>query len=158
MLSFRGISVGLALSFFWFSLSVTMARQFWTLLVVLVVEISRLFKRHVYSSVLRSCWPNLKLKIFMPFYRTRPKSPVYSSNRLSLPLSTILKSLIAKPREQNCQSTLCADQIETSTSPHPGHLNFWRIRLDRSNSHTLGPKWCSNALPYRRILSDKCSS
>ena len=31
----------------------------------------------------------------------------------------------------------------------PGHLNFWR--LDRSSSRPLGPKWCSNALPYRRI-------
>ena len=30
--------------------------------------------------------------------------------------------------------------------------------LDRSNSRPLGPKWCSNALPYRRILSDGCSS
>ena len=61
---------------------------------MLVVKISRFFKRHVYSTVLRSCWPNLKSKIFTPFYRARPKSPVYASNRLSLPLSTILKSLI----------------------------------------------------------------
>ena len=49
---------------------------------------------------------------------------------------------------------LCADQLETSTSApppraNPGHLNFWR--LDRSNSRPLWPKWCSNALPYRRI-------
>ena len=29
------------------------------------------------------------------------------------------------------------------------HLNC--SRLDRSNSRPLGPKWCSNALPYRRI-------
>ena len=32
---------------------------------------------------------------------------------------------------------------------NPGHLKFWR--LDRSNSRPLGPKWCSNTLPYRRI-------
>ena len=32
---------------------------------------------------------------------------------------------------------------------NPGHLNLWR--LDRSNSRPIGPKWCSNALPYRRI-------
>ena len=53
---------------------------------------------------------------------------------------------------------LCADQVETSTSPPPranlGHLNF--SRLDRSNSRPLGPKWCSNVLPCRRILSVKC--
>ena len=36
-------------------------------------------------------------------------------------------------------SRLCADQLETSTSPPP------------PNSRPLGPKWCSNALPYRRI-------
>ena len=39
---------------------------------------------------------------------------------------------------------------------NPGHLNFWR--LDRSNSRPLGPKCCSNALPYRRILSVRCPS
>ena len=32
---------------------------------------------------------------------------------------------------------------------NPGHWNFQR--LDRSNSRLLGPKWCSNALPYRQI-------
>ena len=66
---------------------------------MLVVEISHLFKRHLYSTILRSCWPNLKLKIFTPFYHTRPKSPVYASNRLSLPLSTILKSLIIRCKQ-----------------------------------------------------------
>ena len=32
---------------------------------------------------------------------------------------------------------------------NPGHLSFWK--LDCSNSRPLGPKWCSNALPYSRI-------
>ena len=56
----------------------------------------------------------------------------------------------------------CADQIKISTTPapspraNPGHLNF--LRSDRSNSRPLRPKWCSNALPYRRILSVKCPS
>ena len=43
-------------------------------------------------------------------------------------------------------SILCANQLKTSISPPPGHLNF-----DHSNSHPLGPKWYSNALPYRWI-------
>lgn len=34
-------------------------------------------------------------------------------------------------------------------SPSPGHSNLWR--LDGSNSRPLGPKYCSNALSYRRI-------
>ena len=77
---------------------------------MLVVEISRLFKRHVYSTVLRSCWPNLKLKIFTPFYRTRPKSPVYASNRLSLPLSTILKSLFSRRGQNESVCKMCTNE------------------------------------------------
>ena len=84
---------------------------------MLVVEISRLFKRHVYSTVLRSCWPNLKLKIFTPFYRTRLKSPVYASNRLSLPLSTILKSLLKEGTTYNhLQPPRNIQQPPTTTS------------------------------------------
>ena len=53
-------------------------------------------------------------------------------------------------------NALIKSKLEHTPRAKSGHLNF--LRLDRSNSRPLGPKWCSNALPYRYILSVKCPS
>ena len=46
---------------------------------------------------------------------------------------------------------LCADQLETSTSPPGKPRAFELLKIGLFKFRPFGPKWCSNAPRYRRI-------
>ena len=58
---------------------------------------------------------------------------------LVIPSQQILRPKFMRRPNRNFNMPPCQ-------SSKPGYLNFWR--LDCSNSRSLGPKWCSSAIPY----------
>ena len=76
----------------------------------------------------------------------------------------LCKSVCCHLREQRSCSELTIQLMRRSNgnfnipSPPRKPRAFALVWLDGSNYRPVRPKWCSNALPYRRILFVKCPS